>query len=227
MNLTQSYRSWRQSEKWSPDVLAPRDKDFPFHYATSQKAIARGAPLQAASPRRAQTNNLLRRNRQRGGKHAAAPWAQSREEPWATAQPHPWSPPSPVDAHHMVIRVPVQRPDHTPQTKPPQPHSLQKGQQASPCPPSPRTPPSKQAKPWHYQESLTLGVRKFCSNPALPLTSCVTLSRSAASLSLSPLICFFQNKLITLRQACRLCTAQRHWPREQVGESFFLICPIA
>lgn len=110
---------------------------------------------------------------------------------------------------------------------PPQPHSLQKGQQASPCPPSPRTPPAKQAKPWHYQESLTLGVRKVCSNPALPLTSCVTLSRSAASLSLSPLICFFQNKLITLRQACRLCTAQRHWPREQVGESFFLICPIA
>lgn len=69
--------------------------------------------------------------------------------------------------------------------------------------------------------------------PSSPLTSCVTLSRSAASLGFSPLICFLKTKqnkkrtknLVTLRQVCRLCTAQRHQPREQVGDSSFLICP--
>lgn len=68
---------------------------FPPHSATSQKAIARGAPLQVVGPLRAQTNNLLRKNQQQGGKHVIEPWAPKREELWVTAQPHPQVPTQP------------------------------------------------------------------------------------------------------------------------------------
>lgn len=57
VDLTQSYRSWRQSQKWNPGILDPRDEDF-FH---STMPLPRRRlpgepppppPRQAPSPRR-------------------------------------------------------------------------------------------------------------------------------------------------------------------------------
>lgn len=56
-------------------ALGPGGRIFPSPFAASQKAIVKGAPLQVVGPPRTQTNNLLRRNRQRGGKHVPEPWA--------------------------------------------------------------------------------------------------------------------------------------------------------
>lgn len=73
----------------------------------------------------------------------------------------------------------------------------------------------------------TWGEKELCSNPALPLSGCVTLRMLAASWSLSHFICFcFFEKLLTLRRVCRLYTAQRHRPGAWVGDSPFLTCPI-
>lgn len=102
------------------------------------------------------------------------------------AQAHPQVPsPAQWDADRTEIRVPTWHPDHTPQTRLPL-----LGQQAS-RPPSFLHCPQKQARLGHDPKLLKLGVRKLCVNLALPLASCVTLSRLAVSLSLSPLIFFF------------------------------------
>lgn len=177
--------------------MAPRDKDLSTPVCHFPESNYQGSP--SPGPRQAETNKLLRRNQQRGGRCCSTLGPRERRAVGHSPAVPPGARPSPVAACHTETRVPTWGPDHTPQTRPTSPA---KGPTSQPLaqnlryrtlPLLPATLPQLPAKLWHYQNSPNLEVRKLCADPALPLSSCVTLSRSAASLSFSPFICFSLN----------------------------------
>lgn len=97
--------------------------------------------------------------------------------------------PGPAAAHRTETRVPMWHLNHTPQTRLPPGERADKPASCSEfqiC-----NPPPLQVKLWHDQKFLDLEEKELCSNPALPLSGCVTFRMLAASWSLSHVICFW------------------------------------
>lgn len=145
LDLTLSCRSWRQSQKWNPGILAPRDKDFSIPLPRK--------PLPGKHPQAPGGHKLTISLGGIGSKveNMAQHPEPQREEPRVMADHIPRLPPQPWGMLTHRNQGPTRHPDHTPQTR----LSLQKGPKPAACPErqiynlpsfSPRTsaPPSRQ-----------------------------------------------------------------------------------